>query len=78
MDYGWAVTTPEKIDAALAKRVGELKLRGGVLNKIPAAIEADPKGEYISWHCSGLERKLVEDDRVLCAYAQSYHATITK
>ena len=24
VDYGWAVTTPEKIDAALAKRVGEL------------------------------------------------------
>ena len=24
VDYGWAVTTPEKIDAVLAKRVGEL------------------------------------------------------
>ena len=24
VDYGWAVTTPEKIDAALAKLVGEL------------------------------------------------------
>ncbi|MCI7247739.1 MAG: butyryl-CoA:acetate CoA-transferase [Campylobacter sp.] len=69
VDYGWAVTTPEKIDAALAKRVGELddvKLRGGVLNKIPAAIEADPTGEHISWHswhCSGVERKLIEDGR---------------
>lgn len=24
VDYGWAVTTPKKIDATLAKRVGEL------------------------------------------------------
>lgn len=24
VDYGWAVTTPKKIDAALAKRVDEL------------------------------------------------------
>lgn len=71
VDYGWAVTTPDAIDKALAKRIenGELhdvKLRGGVLHKIPAAIEADPDGSHVSWHswhCSGVERKMIEQGR---------------
>mgnify|MGYP003517853602 CR=1 FL=1 len=65
IDYGWCVTTPETLDAALAKRTDELinvNVRGGILFQVPAIFERDDAGEHFtwnSWHMSGIERKLI-------------------
>ena len=64
VDFGWCVTTPEALDAALAKRSDELfdvNLRGGILTKPLKMFEREDAGEHFtwnSWHMSGLERKL--------------------
>lgn len=66
VDYGWAVTTPVALDIALSKRINELedvKLRGGVLVKLPEVFKVDESGEHFSWHtwhASGIGRKLIE------------------
>ena len=64
VDFGWCVTTPEALDAALAKRKDELfdiNLRGGILTKPLKMFEGEETTEHFtwnSWHMSGLERKL--------------------
>lgn len=71
IDYGWCNGTPDALDRALAKRTDELtdvKVRGGILLKIPAIFEREDAGEHFtwnSWHMSGIERKLISKG---CAY----------
>ena len=66
VDYGWAVTTPVALDAALSQRIQELddvKLRGGVLVQVPEVFKIDTEGKHASWHtwhASGIGRKLIE------------------
>ncbi len=65
VDYGWCTGTPDVLDRALAKRTDELrdvKVRGGILLRLPAIFERDDAGEHFcwnSWHMGGLERKLI-------------------
>lgn len=65
VDYGWCTGTAFDFDKALAKRVNELydvNFRGGVLFWEPEVFKADETGEHFtwnSWHCSGIERKMV-------------------
>lgn len=72
VDYGMISQIPYLFDEALAARKEELqdvKIRGSMLMKPLATLEADPGGStfhYHSWHLSGLERKYA--DRGLCSY----------
>jgi butyryl-CoA:acetate CoA-transferase len=65
VDYGWCNGTPDALDRALAKRTDELtdvKLRGGILMKMPAVFEREDAAEHFcwnSWHMGGIERKLI-------------------
>lgn len=65
VDYGWCTGTPDVLDRALARRTDELrdvKVRGGILLKLPAIFEREDAGEHFcwnSWHMGGLERKLI-------------------
>lgn len=71
VDYGWCTGTPDALDRALAARTDELtdvKVRGGILLKMPAIFEREDAGEHFcwnSWHMGGIERKLIARD---CAY----------
>ena len=71
VDYGWTTGTPDALDRALAARTDELsdvKVRGGILLKLPAIFEREDAGEHFcwnSWHMSGIERKLINRG---CAY----------
>jgi butyryl-CoA:acetate CoA-transferase len=66
VDYGWGTGTPDCLDKALAKRMGELedvKLRGGILIKAPEVFKIpDPQKHFTwnSWHMSGFERKAIK------------------
>lgn len=72
VDYGMISQTPVLFDRALAERRDELrdvKIRGGLLMRPLATVEADPERKafhYHSWHLSGIERKYA--DRGLCSY----------
>ena len=65
VDYTWATNHPYALDIALAKRSPELedvKIRGGVTMWMPAIAEAEDAGEHFawhSWHCSGIDRKII-------------------
>lgn len=65
VDYGWCVSTVQALDSALAARTGELEdvnLRGGILMRPLEIFAAPDAGEHFtwnSWHCSGIERKMV-------------------
>lgn len=65
VDYGWSNAMARDFDAALAKRVNELKdvnIRGGIFLWQPEFFKADPNGEHFtwnSWHASGIERKMI-------------------
>lgn len=65
VDYGWAVTTPVAVDAALAKRMPELtdvNFRGGILMWTPEIFKIDSPERHLvwnSWHMGGIERKAV-------------------
>ena len=65
VDYGWCTATPDILDKALAARTDELtdvKLRGGILFKVPAVFEREDAGEHFiwnSWHMSGVERHMI-------------------
>ncbi|MCD7855569.1 MAG: butyryl-CoA:acetate CoA-transferase [Clostridiales bacterium] len=65
VDFGWTTGTPDAIDAALAKRSEELydvKLRGGILLKVPEFSKVENAAEHFSWnswHMGGIERKLI-------------------
>lgn len=71
VDYGWCTGTPDVLDKALAARTDELqdiKVRGGILMKLPAIFEREDAEEHFcwnSWHMGGIERKLIARG---CAY----------
>ena len=65
VDFGWTVTTPVALDAAMAKRLPELtdvKFRGGILCWEPEIFKIDNPAEHMtwnSWHMGGIERKAI-------------------
>ena len=65
VDYTWCTMHPVELDKALAKRGHELrdvKVRGGVTMWMPEICKADDAGEHFawhSWHCSGIDRKII-------------------
>jgi len=64
-DYGWGRDQPYTLDKALAARQSELrdvKVRGGVTMWMPEICKAEDAGEHFtwhSWHCSGIDRKII-------------------
>lgn len=66
VDYGWCTNHPIALDKALAARKDELrdvKIRGGVTMWMPEIAKADDAGEHFtwnSWHCSGIDRKIMK------------------
>ena len=65
VDYGWTTGTPVAVDAAIAKRLPELKdvkFRGGILMWVPEIFKIENPAEHFSWnswHLGGIERKAV-------------------
>lgn len=65
VDYTWCTNHPVVLDQALAARQNELvdvKIRGGVTMWMPEIAKADDAGEHFtwhSWHCSGIDRKII-------------------
>ena len=65
VDYGWCTNHPIALDKALAARQNELrdvKVRGGVTMWMPEICKAEDAGEHFtwnSWHCSGVDRKII-------------------
>ncbi len=65
VDYGWTTGTPVAVDAAIAKRLPELKdvkFRGGILMWVPEIFKIENPAEHFSWnswHMGGIERKAV-------------------
>ena len=65
VDYGWCTNHPYTLDKALAARQSELrdvKVRGGVTMWMPEICKAEDAGErftWHSWHCSGIDRKII-------------------
>ena len=65
VDYGWCTNHPVTLDRALAARKDELsdvKVRGGVTMWMPEIAKADDAGDHFtwnSWHCSGVDRKII-------------------
>ena len=65
VDYTWCVNHPVALDRALAARKDELtdvKVRGGVTMWMPEIAGAGDAGEHFSWHswhCSGVDRKII-------------------
>ena len=66
VDYGWCTNHPVALDKALAARKDELhdvKLRGGVTLWMPEIAKAEDAGEHFtwnSWHCTGVDRKIIK------------------
>ena len=65
VDYGWCTNHPIALDKALAARQNELhdvNVRGGVTMWMPEICKAEDAGEHFtwnSWHCSGVDRKII-------------------
>ncbi len=65
VDYTWCTNHPYDLDIALAARQNELedvKVRGGVTMWMPEIAKADDAGDHFawhSWHCSGIDRKII-------------------
>ena len=65
VDYGWCTNHPVALDKALAERKDELrdvKIRGGVTMWMPEIAKAEDAGDHFtwhSWHCSGIDRKII-------------------
>lgn len=65
VDYTWCTNHPVALDKALAARGHELqdvKVRGGVTMWMPEIAKADDAGDHFawhSWHCSGVDRKII-------------------
>ncbi len=65
VDYTWCTNHPVALDAALAARKDELtdvKIRGGVTMWMPEIAKAEDAGNHFawhSWHCSGVDRKII-------------------
>ena len=68
VDYSQTCSYPQALDAALARRSGELhdvKIRNAI-SMIPIhTVENDPYGSftYNLWHCSGLDRKYIDQGK---------------
>ena len=66
VDYTWCTNHPVALDKALAARKDELhdvKVRGGVTMWMPEIAKADDAGDHFtwhSWHCSGVDRKIIK------------------
>ena len=66
VDYSWCTNHPVELDKALAARKDELtdvKIRGGVTMWMPEIAKAEDAGEHFtwhSWHCSGIDRKIIK------------------
>lgn len=66
VDYTWCTNHPIVLDKALAARAEELtdvKIRGGVTMWMPEIAKADDAGDHFtwhSWHCSGIDRKIIK------------------
>ena len=66
VDYGWCTNHPVALDRALAARKDELhdvKVRGGVTMWMPEICKAEDAGDHFtwhSWHCSGIDRKIMK------------------
>ncbi|HWQ78303.1 MAG TPA: acetyl-CoA hydrolase/transferase C-terminal domain-containing protein [Anaerovoracaceae bacterium] len=66
VEYAWGASHAGLLGEAIARRKEELhdvNLRGGVLLKPLAFMEADPEGEHFTWnsmHMGGYERRLAE------------------
>ncbi len=66
VDYTWCVNHPVELDKALAARASELtdvKVRGGVTMWMPEICKAEDAGDHFtwnSWHCSGVDRKIID------------------
>ena len=68
VDYSQACSIPQALDAALSRRSGELrdvKIRNAISMTPIATAENDPGGSftYNLWHCSGLDRKYIDQGR---------------
>ena len=69
VDYSQTCSFPEALDAALAARKDELhdvKVRNAIAMKPVQVVEQDPEQQaftYNAWHCSGLDRKYVDQGR---------------
>ena len=65
VDYTWCASHPVALDKALAARKDELfdvKVRGGVTMWMPEICKAEDAGDHFtwhSWHCSGVDRKII-------------------
>ena len=65
VDYTWCTSHPVELDKALAARKDELtdvKVRGGVTMWMPEICKAEDAGDHFtwhSWHCSGIDRKII-------------------
>ena len=65
VDYTWCTNHPVALDKALAERKDELtdvKVRGGVTMWMPEIAKAEDAGDHFtwnSWHCSGVDRKII-------------------
>ena len=65
VDYTWCTNHPIALDKALAARQNELtdvKVRGGVTMWMPEIAKAEDAGAHFawhSWHCSGIDRKII-------------------
>ena len=66
VDYTWCTNHPVALDKALAARAEELedvKVRGGVTMWMPEIAKADDAPDHFawhSWHCSGIDRKIIK------------------
>ncbi len=66
VDYTWCTNHPVALDKALAARADELtdvKIRGGVTMWMPEIAKAEDAGKHFtwhSWHCSGIDRKVIK------------------
>ena len=69
VDYSQVCTFPIELDNALGDRAGELKdvkIRHAISMRPVQVVEKDPNQEsftYNLWHCSGLDRKYVDQGR---------------
>ncbi|MCH4166389.1 MAG: butyryl-CoA:acetate CoA-transferase [Megasphaera sp.] len=69
VDYSQSCSFPELLDAALGRRAGALhdvNIRYAISTKPPCVVEADPDRQsftYNLWHCSGRDRKYIEEGR---------------
>lgn len=71
VDYGICVGHPVATDRALAARAPQLrdvKVRGGITMWLPAICAIENPGDHFtwnSWHCTGIDRKIIEQG---CGY----------